>query len=175
MVFPSPAAQNTDIWRLYRNTRPAGSAKEVFVNDSLFFAGDDATGKHAVENVRIWMRMVNNEHLSGAQFAFRRSDVWMLGFKSENAERLFAVDDHTRLEVLGRSFLNWADWQGPVVLSRDSSVSAMFFMWHWDAGTETIWQHETNGIVTKVPATRFTKLDKVDGAAIAIISKGCAQ
>ena len=168
MLFPSPAAQNTDIWCLYRNTRPAGAAKEVFVNDSLFFAGDDATGNHAVENVRVWMRMANNEHLPGAQFAFRRSDVWVFGFKAENAEALFLAENRSRIEVLGGSFLNWKHWRGPVILSRDSLVSAIFFMWHWGLATETIWQNENSGVFTTVPATRFNKLDKVDGAVITI-------
>jgi len=172
MLFPSPAAQNTDIWRLYRNTRPEGAAKEVFVNDSLFFAADDAEGRYAVENVRVWMRMANNEHLPGAQYAFRRSDVWILGFKSENAERLFHVDDHSRLEVLGGSFLNWDHWKGTVITSRDSCVSVMFFMWHWCMATETIWQDETHGVVITVPPTRFTKLDTVDAAVITILQDG---
>jgi len=103
MLFPSPAAQDTAIWRLYRNSRSAGAAKEVFVNNSLFFAGDDQDEKCGLENVRAWARMVNSEHLPGAQYAFRRSDAWILGFKSENADRLFQADDHTRLEVLGGS------------------------------------------------------------------------
>lgn len=169
MLFPSPAAQETSIWRLYRNTRPDGRAKEVFVNDSLFFAGDDAKGKHAVENVRVWARMVNNEHLPGAQYAFSRSDVWIFGFKSENAERLFQADDHSRLEVLGGSFLNWEHWAGPVIISNDSCVSVLFFMWHWGMDMETILQDETNGIVTTVPAARLTKLVEVDGGVIYIV------
>ena len=65
MLFPSPAAQNTDTWRLYRNTRPQGAAKEVFVNDSSYFGAGGQEGKHALENVRVWARMVNNEHLPG--------------------------------------------------------------------------------------------------------------
>ena len=112
------------------------------------------------------MRMVNNEHLPGAQYAFRRSNIWIFGFKSENAERLFHVDDHSRLEVLGGSFLNWEHWKEPVIISRDSCVSVMFFMWHWGMAAETIWQDETNGVVTTLPATRIKILDKVDGAVI---------
>jgi len=42
MLFPGPAAQNTTIWRLYRNTRPEGATKEVFVNDAQFFAPGNA-------------------------------------------------------------------------------------------------------------------------------------
>ncbi|MFA5206793.1 MAG: glycosyl hydrolase family 28-related protein, partial [Lentisphaeria bacterium] len=164
-LFPSPTAQNTTIWRLYRNTRPAGAAKEVFVNDSLFFAGGEG-GQHAVENVRAWVRMLNNEHLPGALYVFRRSDAWILGFKSENAETLIQADDHSHVAVLGGSFLNWNRWKGPVVFSRDSQVSGLFFMWHWCQATETMMRDETNGVVTTVPATRFQALDKVDGAVI---------
>ena len=167
MLFPSPAAQNTTMWRLYRNTLPSGVAKEIFVNDSLFFGGDEGE-KYVLENVNAWVRMGNNEHLPGAQFAFRRSDVWVFGFKAENAETLFLAENRSRIEVLGGSFLNWKHWRGPVILSRDSLVSAIFFMWHWGLATETIWQDENSGVFTTVPATRFKKLDKVDGAVIAI-------
>jgi hypothetical protein len=75
MLFPSGAAQTTPVWRLYRNTRPQGETKEVFVNNCLFFAADGKEGKYALENVRAWARMVNSEHLPGAQYAFRRSDA----------------------------------------------------------------------------------------------------
>lgn len=170
MLFPSAAAQHTDIWRLYRNTRPEGAAKEVFVNDSLFFAGDNAEGKLAVENVRTWVRMVNTENLPGALYAFRRSDAWIFGFKSEYADTLIKAADRSRVEVLGGSFLNWEPRQKPVMVSRDSLVSVIFFMWHWGVvGDHRIMlRDETNGVVTTVPSARFQKLDQGDGAVIFI-------
>jgi hypothetical protein len=167
LVLPSPAAQDTTIWRLYRNTRPAGAPKQVFVNDSLFFAGDDAEGHFALENVRAWVRLVNTENLPGALYSFRRSEAWILGFKSEYADTLLSADDHSRLEVLGGSFLNWEPRARPVIISRDSQVSAVFFMWHW-GGMENriVLREETDGVVTTVPATRFSRLDQVDAAVV---------
>jgi pectate lyase-like protein len=165
MLFPGRVAQNTGIWRLYRNTRPAGAAKEVFANNALFFAAGGAEGDLAVENVRAWVRMGNNEHVPGAQFAFRRSDAWIFGFKSENADTLFQAADRSRLEVLGGTFLNWGPRKGPAIVSRDSVVSVTFFM--WTVAPETILQDETNGVVTTLPVTRFPMFDsnKVDGGA----------
>ena len=112
--------------------------------------------------------MIGNEHLPGAQYAFRRSDVWILGFKAEHADTLFRADDHSRLEVLGGTFLNWDKRHGPVIDCRDSRVFAVFFNWHWTVVAETILRDETDGVFTFLPATRFPSLDKVDGAVIAI-------
>ena len=164
MLFPSPAAQDTAIWRLYRNSRPAGAAKEVFVNNCLFFAGDDKEEKCGLENVHAWARMVNSEHLPGAQYAFRRSDAWIFGFKSENADRLFQADDRTRLEVLGGSFLNWEHKKGPAFVSRDSRVFAVCYLWSQLA--ETILREEANGVAGTLPAARFPMLGS--GAMVVI-------
>lgn len=167
MLFPSPADQNVDLWQIYRNARPAGVAKEVFVNNCLFFAGTDRQGQHTVENVRAWARMVDNEHLPKAQFGFRGSDVWIFGFKSENGNTLFHVDNHSRLDVLGGSFLNWSNHRGPVIVSRDSLVSILCLMWNWRCvGEATILEDEKNGVITTLPATRFQKLDKVDSGVV---------
>ncbi len=153
MLFPGPAAQNTSIWRLYRNTRPDGAAKEVFANNAMFFAVGGAKGNLAVENVHAWVRMGDNEHVPGAQLAFRRSDAWIFGFKSENADTLFQATDHSRVEVLGGTFLNWKPRKGPVIVSRDSFVSMLFFM--WTVVPETILQNEVNGMKSTLPASRF--------------------
>ena len=169
MLLPSPAAQNTTIWRLYRNTRPEGPSKEVFVNECLNFAGDDPDGHLAVENVRAWGRMVNTEHLPGALYSFRRSDAWIFGFKSENANTLIQATDHSRFEMLGGSFLNWASYQKPVVVSRDSQVSTVFFMWHWGIEhNRMMMRDETNGVTTTLSSPQFRRLDNVDGAVIVI-------
>ncbi len=172
MVFPSPAAQNTAVWRLYRNSRPTGAPKEVFVNDCLFFSADDADGKLALENVRTWARMINNEHLPGAQFSFRRSNAWILGFKSENAETLFRAEDRSRLEVLGGSFLNWSPHKGPVIVSRDSSVSAVCFLWGWGVLAKTVVQTESNGVVTTLSDGQFPRLGKTAGTVVVLDGSG---
>ena len=166
MLFPSGAAQTTPVWRLYRNTRPEGETKEVFVNNCLFFAADGKEGKYALENVRAWARMVNSEHLPGAQYSFRRSDAWILGFKSENAGRLFEADDHARLEVLGGSFLNWAAYEGPAIVARDSRVFVLCYM--WSRLPETILREETEGKVRTLPATQFNRIGSVKGAVVTV-------
>lgn len=164
MLFPSPAAQNTDIWRLYRNTRPQGATKEVFVSDSSYFGAGGQEGQHALENVRAWTRMVNNEHLPGAQYAFRRSDAWIFGFKSEGPVRwLFGAQDRSRLDVLGGYFLNWSPQKDPVITAKNSSVSVVCVMRNC-AGI--ILSDETNGTVTTVPGTQCPRLAEQDGTAV---------
>ena len=166
MLFPSGAAQTTPVWRLYRNTRPQGETKEVYVNNCLFFAADGKEGKCALENVRAWARMVNSEHLPGAQYSFRHSDAWILGFKSENADRLFSAVDQTRLEVLGGSFLNWSHMAGPMIVSRDSDVSFLCYL--WSQLPATIVREETGGEVKTVPASQCERIGSAKGAVVAI-------
>ena len=172
MLFPSGAAQDTEIWRLYRNTRPEGAPKELFVNSSIGFSGDNPDSTLALENVRVWGRMINTEHLPAALYSFRRSHAWIFGFKSENTETLLKAMDGSRVEVLGGSFLCFNERQGPVIDSRDSAVAAVFLLWHWALAHATIWRHKTDGVVTNVPVTRFQNLDKGDGAVIAICQGG---
>jgi hypothetical protein len=169
MLFPSGAAQTTPVWRLYRNTRPEGETKEVFVNNCLFFAADGKEGKYALENVRAWARMVNSEHLPGAQYAFRHSDAWILGFKSENADRLFSANDHARLEVLGGSFLNWAHQEGPMVVSKDSDVSVLCYV--WSQIPDTVLREEAGGEAKTVPAAQCERIGSAKGAVIALSTR----
>jgi hypothetical protein len=184
MLFTSPAAQNTTPWRLYRNTRPQGETKEVFVNNCLYFAADDTDEKHAIENVRVWVRHVNTEAMPGAQYAFRRSDAWIFGFKSEDASRLFLAGDHTRLEVLGGTNYNWSVMKGPAIVSRDSRSSVLFgFRSQLGVGeivitappaplTETILREEADGNVRTLLATQVKRNGSKErgrnGAVIAI-------
>jgi len=168
MLFPSAADQNADLWEVYRNTRPKGAAKEVFVNNCLFFGGTDREGTCTVENVRAWARMIDNEHLPKAQFGFRRSDVWIFGFKAENGNTLFDVSEGSRLDVLGGTFLDWSAHQGPVIASRNSSVSILCLLWNWHCLAKTIVTDENNGSVTTLPAARFRKLEKTDSGVVFI-------
>ena len=171
MLFPSPAAQETTIWRLYRNTRPEGATKEVFVNNSLFFASDDDKESHALRNVRTWARMVNSEHLKGAQYSFRKSDAWIFGFKSEDSEKLFLADDHSKLEVLGGCFLNWAPRKGPAIISRDSQIFILCYIYGGKGNPETVLQHEANGVVSKLPAEQFPRLTNANGSIVVLQSQ----
>ena len=126
MQFPGMAAQGKDAWQLYRNTNPGGAAKEVYGANIMGFAAGDIEGHAAVENVKAWLRQCDNEHLPGPQWAFRRSEVWMLGFKVENAHCLFQVADGSRLEVLGGTYDNFLPSPTPMFRVQDSEVSAQF-------------------------------------------------
>ncbi len=124
----------------------------------------------SLEHVHAWARMVNNEHLPGAQYAFRRSNAWILGFKSENAETLFRAEDHYQLVVLGGSFLNWSPHKGPIIVCRDSKAYVVGLLWAWQVMAKTVLQNETHGIVTTLPATQFQKLGNVDGTVIVLLT-----
>jgi hypothetical protein len=166
MAFPSAAAQDTEIWRLYRNARPEGAPKEVFVNSSIGFSSDNAAGTLALENVRVWARMINTENLPGALYSFRRSDAWILGFKSEYADTLLKATDGSRVEILGGSFLCFNERQGPVIDTRDSSVAAILLLWHWALAHAAIWRHERDGKIIVLGQESFTPLVQVDAAVL---------
>ena len=158
MLFPSPAAQKTDIWQLYRNTRPNGAVKEVFASNVMGFAVGGSEARHAVNNVRAWVRQLNNEHQPYAQIAFRHSDAWVLGFKSESAEVLYHVGQSSRLEVLGGTYLNFDRRENtPMVISGDSLVSLLLAIWGSGVHHSTVLRDETKGTAT-VAITQFPKM-----------------
>jgi len=166
MIFPAAVDQNTEIWRLYRNQQLQGSPKTIFVNNCIGFAGDKPDGSLAVENVRVWGRMINTEHVPGALYSFRNSQAWIFGFKSENCDTIFAAKDHSRLEVLGGSFLNFTEKNGPSVISNDSELTTLFYMWHWSIAPELIWLDESSDTVTNFSAREFQPLKGEDSAVV---------
>jgi hypothetical protein len=169
MNYPSATPQDTEIWRLYRNTRSGGAPKELFVNGSIGLFSDNEAGTLALENVRVWARMINTEHVP-ANYSFRRSDAWILGFKSENADTLLKATDNSRVEVLGGTFLLWNERRGPVIDNHDSAISAVFLQWHWKPTPSTILRNQQAGVTAALTKTRFDSLDKVDAAFIRVSS-----
>ena len=161
MVFPGPAAQTADIWQLYRNTRPDAATKEVFANNVMGFAVGGEKARHAVENVRAWIRQLDNEYYPYAETAFRRSDVWILGTKWENHDGVvvFHVDQGSRLELLGGTLLAFnkkRETGHPIVLSRDSEVSMTFMLWGFKENPPSeVLRSESKGTVSIVPPGQF--------------------
>jgi hypothetical protein len=169
MNFPSATPQDNEIWRLYRNTRPEGAPKEVFVNNSIGFSSENKAGTLALENVRVWARMINTEHVP-ANYSFRRSDAWIFGFKSENADTLLKATDGSRVEVLGGTFLLWSKLRGPVIDNRDSAIASVHLQWYWGAAPSTIYRNQQAGETLDITKTQFERLDKVDAAFIRVSS-----
>ncbi len=166
MFYSGAPALKTSIWRLYRNTTPQGDPKEVFVNNVQGFAPGGDKASLAVENVRVWIRGLNNEY-QVVQHAFRKSTVWLFGFKSEDGHipgTIFHVSDQSRLEVLGGI---QAAGQGagsqtleqPMVIASDSLVSLTFVTW---GGTKaqaykTLLRDENKGQITEVLDSEFDR------------------
>lgn len=161
MLFPGPAAQTADIWQLYRNTRPAGATKEVFAANVMGFAVGGKQARHAVENVRAWVRQLNNEHIPYAQVALRRSELWLLGFKTENAELLFHADQGSRLEVLGGIYHNFSKWDRSSMLhSRDSHVTALFVVLSGGMHQPSVLEAAAGKEIIRVPIWQFPFINK---------------
>lgn len=161
MQFPGPAAQTADLWQLYRNTRPDGRAKEVYAANVMGFAVGGQGARHAVENVHAWVRQLDNEHIPYAQVAVRRSDLWLLGFKTENAEVLFHAEDGSRLEWLGgiNHTLGPRD-KGAMIVSRDSDVTAVFVVWAGGGKNQPdVLESIRGSATTRVPLSRFPPID----------------
>ena len=112
----------SNCWRLYRNTSPELAPKKLFVNNCVNFAPGGPGAMHAVERVHAWCRQVNTEHY-GVDLAFRRSTVWVLGFKTEMDGTHFWVEDGSALEVLGGVYYQGGpDNRAPVVAAKDSAI-----------------------------------------------------
>jgi hypothetical protein len=131
-------------WRLYRNASPTGPPQRVFVNNAVGFAPGGPEGKDAVENVAAWCRQVNTEHYE-IDFAFRRSSVWMLGFKSEIDGTHFSAADGTRLEVLGGLYYQGGPNRSPVVIAEDSQVCLTMTACAGENPSETILKDTKKG------------------------------
>ena len=111
--------------------------------------------------------MVNNEHLPGAQIAFRRSEVWVLGFKIEAAETLFQVEDRSRLEVLGGNYLNFQKREEtPMIVSRDSQVSMSFAVYGGGVHHSTLLQDHTRDQSTTFGLSRFLEAGQGENDAV---------
>lgn len=121
-----------DIWRVWRNPNPRSSPrKTVFINNCVMPIAENAAGTLAVENTDFYARYINTEHVPTGLYSFRNSNAWILGFKSENADRLFIARDGARVQALGGTFLQFARHEGPVLsLEGESRIDARFLLWH---------------------------------------------
>lgn len=164
-LFPYGADEKTEIWRGYRNSTPE-IRKKVFVTDCISPTGDKSDGSLAIQNVDFSGRMLNTEHVPGALYSFKNSDVWIFGFKSENSNTLFAARDHTRLEVSGGSFLLWSQLPGPVIYAENSVVSACFYLWHWRLVPRCILRSLIGGKIREVNPENFVPLKEEDAGVI---------
>lgn len=163
MRYPGATPQATEIWPLYRNTQPEGPPKKVFVNNSVGFSSENKTATLALENVRVWARMINTEHVP-TNYSFRRSDVWVFGFKSDAAATLLKARDGSRVEVVGGTFFLSSEGQGPVIDSRDSAIAAVLLQWYWKPTPSILFRNQQAGVTTALTKPRFDSLDKVDAA-----------
>ncbi len=164
LAYPAPVPQHSEVWRLYRNTAPQDGKREIFVNNCIGFASGGEKNHLAVKNVRCWARMIDSEHVPGPLYSFRNSEAWILGFKSENSDTIISSTDHSRLEVLGGSFLNWDHKNGPVVVKdQTSGISALFYCWHWRIAPEAIMQVKDQ---TVIKSRDIRSLKKEDAAVI---------
>jgi hypothetical protein len=147
LVLPWKPARpdgRTNPWSVYRNATPEGGPKKVFVSNTVGFAGGGPEARHAVDNVQAWCRQVNTEH-EEIDFAFRRSTVWMLGFKTEIDGTHFCALDGTRMEVLGGLYYQGGPRPGPVVIARDSSVSLTMVAFSGDNPSQVILEDTQGG------------------------------
>jgi hypothetical protein len=131
-------------WRVYRNATPEGAAKEVFVSNTVGFAAGGPEARQALENVTAWCRQVDTEH-EGINFAFRRSTVWILGFKTEIDGTHFYAADGTRLEVLGGLYYQGGGSPGPVAIAKDSQVSLTMVAFSSDNPSQIILEDTAAG------------------------------
>jgi hypothetical protein len=119
--------RDNDQWRPYRNTRPDGPKKTVFVNNAFNFSPGGVDAQYAPQNIRLWARHINPE-ASPTLVAYKNSDVWIFSFKTENNPRLPIYAENCRMELLGgvvNQFNHREQNLTPIIRSIDSEVSAV--------------------------------------------------
>ena len=143
---PRGADPESGLWACSRNAAP-DIRKREFITDSIMPVCSLADGTGTLENVEYYGRMIDSEHVDTGLYAFRKSQVNILGFKSENSQTLLCASENTRMEVLGGSMLEFADKKGPLIKSRDSEISAVFLLWHISTVPEVIVEKDGNVVV----------------------------
>lgn len=123
----TPKTLDNNQWRPYRNTRPDGMRKTLFVNNIFNFSPGGVGGQYAPENVNIWARHVNPEQ-TPTMVAYRNSNVWIFSFKTETNPDLPIYAKDCTMEILGGvvnqmhgSITNHT----PMIRSIDSRVSVV--------------------------------------------------
>jgi len=118
---------DSEQWRPYRNTRPDGPRKKVFVNNVFGFSPGGVNGQYAVDNVDIWCRHINPEQ-SPTMVAYKNSRVWIMSFKTEMNPDVPIWIENCELEVLG-GFFNQFNFRkentNPAIRSKDSVLSVV--------------------------------------------------
>jgi len=122
-----PYVKDNEPWRPYRNTRPDGARKTLFVNNVFHFSPGGVDGQYAPENVSIWARHINPEQ-SPTMVAYKNSQVWIFSFKTEMNPNLPIWVENCRVEILG-GVVNQLNGRlenlTPMIRSRDSTLSVV--------------------------------------------------
>jgi len=161
---PRGADPDSGVWVCSRNGDP-GTRKREFVTDCIMPACSLADGSGCLENVEYYGRMLDSEHVDTGLYAFKTSDVSILGFKSENSQTLLRAKDNTRMEVLGGSMLEFEQKEGPLMICEDSELSAKFLLWHITAVPDVLLQKNGETVIT---GAEILPLDSEDAAVIVV-------
>ena len=161
---PRGADPDSGLWVCSRNADPL-TRKREFVTDCIMPVCALADGSGMLENVEYYGRMLDTEHVDTGLYAFKNCDVSIFGFKSENSQTLLCAKDHTRMEVLGGSMLEFSQKEGPLLICEDSELSAKFLLWHITAVPEIILQKDRE---TVIEGTDIVPLASEDAAVIVI-------
>lgn len=144
-------------WRPYRNTRPGGPRKELFVNNIFNFSPGGVDGQYAIDNVNLWARHIDPEQ-SPTLIAYKNSDVWIFSFKTENNPDLPVWLERCRLEILGGVFNQFNKREEtlvPVIRSRDSRLSVVMTANNFNHPYPVVLEDTKAGKVTTLPLDRF--------------------
>ncbi len=91
-----------------------------------WFFEDVVTHELTIKEQKLWARQLNIEN-QGTHLINDRSDLWILGYKTERGGTLLDTRSGGRSEILGGfSYTTTAGKLAPMFINRDSSVSAFF-------------------------------------------------
>jgi hypothetical protein len=152
-------AVDSNPWRPYRNTRPDGPRKTVFVNNIFHFSPGGVDGQYAVDNVEIWARHINPEQ-SPTMVAYKNSRVWIFSFKTEMNPNLPIWVENCTIEILG-GVVNQLNGRlenlAPMIRSRNSEVSAVLSANGFNNPYRVVLEDTRDGEVINLELDRFKK------------------
>jgi hypothetical protein len=162
-----PHTRDNDEWRPYRNTRPEGPRKTVFVNNIFGFSPGGVDGQYAPENVNIWARHINPEQ-SPTLMAYKNSNVWIFSFKTEMNPQIPVWVDNCKLEILGGvvNKFNRGENLSPIIRSRDSELSVVLTGNGPGTPYPVVLEDTKDGVTRTIGLERFETYQGIEGVPV---------
>lgn len=116
---------------------------------------------HIPEGVRVWARQLNIEHRDDTKVTNAGGDLWVLGYKTENAGTLIATTGGGRTEVLGGfCYAQGKPKTTPMFVVEDAALSVTIGETTWNGRNYAIVVRQRVGVETRELPRVFWRANK---------------